>query len=85
LQGRTIANQISMFQSDVWVFGRLAGLIILQILTGRDNISPSTWTFKMTTCDNLHLDFKNGTIANKVGLVNCLLQPGQISNACESL
>ena len=32
---------------DNWVFGRLSGLIILPVLSGRDNIRPSTGTFKL--------------------------------------
>jgi hypothetical protein len=58
---------------DNWVFGRLPGLIILPVPSGRDNSRPSTGTFKSDTCENLHPDFKNGTIVNTDGIINKLV------------
>ena len=58
----------------------LPGLIFYPITSGRDNYLPFTGTFKMTTCDRLHPDFKIRTIANTDGMGNCLLQPGQPRN-----
>ena len=55
------------------VFSRLPRLIIYTIPSGRDNNRPSTGTFKLTSCDKLHPDFKIRTIANTDGWGNKLV------------
>ena len=80
MQGRTIATGFIKYLHDVYVFGRLPGLFIYTIPSGRDNFRKSTGIFKMTTCDKLHMEFKFRTIANTDGMGNCLQQPGQLSN-----
>ena len=57
---------------DVYVCVRLTRLFFYTIYPVRDYYLPSTGTFKLTTCDRLHPDFKIRTIANRVGMVNCL-------------
>ena len=77
--GQTICKAVLLLTSyiinlhDNLFFGRLPGLIILPVPSGRDNSRPSSGTFKSDIYDNLHPDFKKSTIVNTDGIINKLV------------